>query len=188
MKKLIISLVVLALSVPAAAGDYTIGFFTDENATSCEITNVEPAVIRVHMLLYGDAEIANTVTFYAPTPECWDADWLGDEIDDDFLFLGSSHSETFGLSIAFGGCRELPVRLGSMSFWARGSDPCCTYAAYPLPFDHVEILEVVDCTRGVHEASHESVIINPNVSCGCTASTVVATEQTSWGRVKSLYR
>jgi hypothetical protein len=186
MKTIAAIILLVALSVPSYAADYTLGFFTDEDASSCEIYNSEPAMIRVHMIVYGTAESAGTVTFYAPTPACWDAAWLGDEIDDAFLFLGSTHSEQFGISITFTGCHELPVRLGSMSFWASGSQPCCTYQAYAAPVAHY--VEVIDCSLGRHEARYESVVINPDESCSCTASSVVSTTETSWGKVKALYR
>jgi hypothetical protein len=178
------------LSGPVAAEEYTIGFFTDEFASSCEITNVTAEVIRIHMLVYGDAETANTTVFYAPTPACWNATWLGDEINDEYLFLGSTHHSEWGVAITFTGCRTLPVRLGSMSFWAEGSTQCCTYKAYPAPIGASGVIEVLRCEfpHEIVAAGHESVIINPNESCTCTPSTVVATEETTWGQVKALYR
>lgn len=172
----------------ASAEEYTLGFFTDENASACEIFNVTGEVITVHMLLYGDLPTANTVTFYAPTPACWDAIWLGDEINNDYLSLGSTHSTEHGMSITFRGCRDLPLRLGSMSFWAAGSSACCTYEAYPLPSGHDSYIAVVTCMSTVIPASYESVVINPDASCSCTPSAVVATEKTTWGRVKALYQ
>jgi hypothetical protein len=183
-----IGLIILltCLSGVAAAEDYTLGFFTDEDASSCEITNVTGEVITIHMLLYGDATTANTVSFYASTPACWDAIWLGDEINDDYLPMGTTHGQ-YGVSITFRGCRDLPLRLGSMSFWATGSSACCTYDAYRLPLGNVDYIEVINCGSISVPAGYESVVINPDESCGCAPSAVVSTEETTWGRVKALY-
>jgi hypothetical protein len=188
MKTLVTLIALAALAFPAAASEYTLGFFTDENASACEITNVTPEVITVHMLLYGEAETAQTAAFYAPTPACWDAVWLGDEVNDDYLPIGSTHNEELGVAITFVFCRTLPVRLGSMSFWASGSTPCCRYEAYPMPKSHTGVIEVVGCQYEYAAARHESVVINPNETCSCSPSAVVGVEERTWGQVKALYK
>ena len=188
----ILSLILLVAGVTtAAAGEYTVGFFADYEATSCEIYNTTPEIITIHMLLYGDAATANLVTFYAPTPQCWDAVWLGDEIADGYLFLGSTHSLEFGLSVHFVGCEDLSARIGSMSFFASGSDACCKYDAFGAPPSVTGQVEAITCGVPVGSAvvaDVESVTINPNAGCSCTASSVVAVEETTWGQIKSLYQ
>lgn len=192
MKYAIMLMIVVALAAvaaPATAGQRTLAFFADENRASCEITNTTPELITMHMFLAGKGETANTVSFYAPTPSCWTgATWLGDEITDEYLFLGTSHDEEYGITITFTGCRDLPVRLGSMAFWASGSERCCTYAAYPVPFARTGHIEVVNCDITTEAIPYTSVVINPDESCTCSSSSLVATEETSWGRIKSLYR
>ena len=99
--------------------------FADEAGTNCEIINTQSEIVTIHMFLTGDGNTANTVTFSAPTPSCWSgAVWLWDDINPSYLWLGTTHDPTAGLTVTFVGCKNLPIYLGSMSFDASGSELC----------------------------------------------------------------
>jgi hypothetical protein len=184
--------ITLALAILCGAADAQspgrLLLCADETRTECAIVNDHPEVVTIHMFVVSNGgETANTVGFYAPTPSCWTgAIFLGDEINDDYLFLGGTHDAVYGVAITFRGCRELPVRLGSMSFWAVGSEPCCRYDVQGMP--NSGKIELVDCASGLFEAPYTSVTINPGEDCECGSSSPLATEETTWGQLKALYR
>lgn len=168
----------------------TLVLCADEDLSKCEVTNTVPEVVTIHMYLVGEGQTANSVFYYAPTPSCWTgAVFLGDDYADEFLPLGSTHDAVYGLSLAFGQCRDLPVKLGSMTFWSGGSEPCCYYEVLPTQAGHLGSAEIVTCPPYVAVAiDYRSVTINPDKGCTTCAATTVASEETTWGRVKSLYQ
>jgi hypothetical protein len=178
-----------AVSTAAQAQDPRhLAFFADEAGTQCEVVNTRSEIVTINMFLYGWGRGASAVTFYAPTPACWtDALWLGDAINENYLWLGSTHDSHAGLTVAFGGCKDLPLYLGSMSFAASGSQPCCHYDVLPGLPATVNQLRIVDCDYNPVVIPYTSVTINPNAACPCGMGPV-ATEETSWSRLKALYR
>ena len=72
-----------------------------------------------------------------------------------------------------------------MNFTAIGhGQPCCDYPVLPAPPEPgVQVYRCDD--RIYHYGTGRGVIINPDASCPC--DTPLATESTTWGRVKSLY-
>jgi hypothetical protein len=172
-----------------AQGVRSLAFYGDEFRTRCDVVNTEQGLVDIHMFLTGSQNTANTVTFYAPTPDCWaGAAWIGDTINGAYLFLGSTHNASYGITITFVGCRDLPVYLGKMSFLASGSEPCCHYDVLPGQATLVNQLRIIDCDGNPVEIPYTSVTINPDEGCPCDGLLPVATEESTWGRVKSLYR
>jgi hypothetical protein len=88
-----------------------------------------------------------------------------------------------------GECKTPPVLVCTMLFVASGtSQPCCDYVVVPnsLPNEPYPI-EYIDCTFLEQPASvGRKVTINPNPTCPCELP--LQTEETTWGRVKALYR
>ena len=185
--------IVLAMVVSAdqarSQESRALAFYGDEYRTHCEIVNTEEQTVTIHMFLTGAGHTANTVTYYAPTPACWTgAVWLGDDINADYLFLGNTHHTLYGITITFVGCEALPAYLGFMRFWASGSDPCCHYDVFPGQAATVNQLRIIECDGTPREIPYSSVTVNPDESCPCAGMIPVVTWESTWGRVKSLYR
>lgn len=187
----VIALIVLALAVAgtAAAQDLVfVAISTDEAGLECSIMNETSELVFLHLwVVAGTRPRANLVAFNAPTPSCWTATWLGDAFDPAFAWLGSTHAPG-GIAISTVGCRDLPVYLGTMNFWAEGTtSPCCSYDILPYATSEDHIVEYIDCgSTDQEEASTRSAVINPDASCPCLEP--VSARETTWGKVKALYR
>lgn len=192
MKRIAAAAFVLASigSVAHAQEQRVLRFFADPAGTNCEIVNTQSEIVTIHMLLTGDGSTANTVTFSAPTPACWTgAVWLGDDVNPSYLWLGTTHDPAAGLTVTFIGCKNLPIYLGSMTFEASGSEPCCYYDILPGLPATVNQLRIIDCDGDPVVIPAVGVTINPDAGCPCGSSELpVAVEETTWGRVKALYR
>ncbi|MDH5628229.1 MAG: hypothetical protein OEY69_08040, partial [Candidatus Krumholzibacteria bacterium] len=142
------------------------------------------------------------VLFGAQIPACWaGTTWIRDNpavqviypssmedpVGDFWLALGDTQSP-LGLSIAFKECLELPLYLGTIEFMGGGPAPCCEFAAtHPSYWDNFSTpAQVVDCNFNEHDAAGGSVKVSSGPTCPC--QNALATEQTTWGRVKALYR
>lgn len=101
-------------------------------------------------------------------------------------FSGSGNP-TDGFLINFNDCLESPllVTLTYQLFGTSGS--CGTIDVVPYPGD--ESIVVLPCAEGpwVATQSQGPIVVNPGDGCGGTWCTL-ATQQSTWGRVKALYR
>lgn len=179
---------VVCAAAPAGAGG-RIALYADADRQGCELVDVYPGVVQIHIFYEGDLA-AQSVLFAAPTPECWKgAAWIGDVVFDPFLSgLGDTHDPAKGAMINLRGCRAAPVYLGYMSFMHEGrSRSCCIYEI--TGSQDTEDPSVIDCDGEIVAVETGDLLVNPNPGCGCSDGLiVVATERTTWGQVKSLYR
>jgi hypothetical protein len=184
---LLIVLAVAVFAAPAIAQD-RIELYADRNASSCAIVEpVSPPIVQVHVFITGPVG-ATGVRFTAKKPECWvGATWLGDALEPGELNASNSQ---YDWSIAFGGCTvpNEPYHIGAISYQISGQAlPCCIVTAYPsAPLGYFVFS---DCSFVEHTLEPtRTIVVNPNESCGCRSGFKLAVEETSWGRVKSLYR
>jgi hypothetical protein len=89
-----------------------------------------------------------------------------------------------------GECKTPPTLICTMYFTTTGAaQSCCDMVVVPptiFPGEPYPI-EYLDCNLGAYQAfAGHKVTINPSASCQCSGP--LATEPTTWGRVKSLYR
>jgi len=175
---LVLGLVLLA--APAYAVTAQLELFSDANGTACSLSDAA-GLVTVYVV-QTTGEVTSGVRFSAPKPACWNATWAGD----DYGPLGgeSGNSQTVA-DVAYGECRTPPTLVVQMRFLSVGATPaCCAY----------NTLDAVIYSDCIFPAFHDhpletgprSVTINPDASCPCQLP--VATEPTTWGRVKSLYR
>lgn len=179
MKKLILlSLAALTCAVPAAA-TVRVDIYADQNHSICQLyDNVQPPVVLVYYFLSG-ATGASGVAFTATKPACWTGatfagdSWIG-------VPIGNTQN---GVSMGFGGCIQGTVYLGKTAYLVSGTGtPCCQITVMPGTWEFV----YTDCTFAEYPiAAGQKVTINPDASCPCQLP--VATEPSTWGRVKSLY-
>jgi hypothetical protein len=182
------SVLTLGFAAPADAGG-KIALYADVDRTACELTDTYPGVVMIHMYYEGDQN-ARAVAFVAPTPDCWtDAVWLADVIVDPWLSgLGDTHDATNGTIINLLGCRTGDLYLGYMTFQAMGrGEKCCTY--HIVGSENDGLAGVIDCDYNLLAVETGDLVINPRGACRCQdGNIIVATEQTTWGHVKALYR
>jgi hypothetical protein len=72
----------------------------------------------------------------------------------------------------------------TINYFAVGTTQnCCYYEVQPDPHVPSGQIEVVDCASNLVFAPGGGIIVNPDQSCYCA----IRVEETTWGRVKSIY-
>jgi hypothetical protein len=184
-------LVPLVLSAPPLAANPApatppgdVDLAADPTGLYDEIADVPPAGLKpIYIVVacwWGSAREGTTgVRFSAPKPACYDAIWLSDT---NVFPIVIGNSQT-GVSVSFGACLSYPIHVMTMNFSAQGTTrPCCYYWVRPDPAASSGRIEGSDCDAEVVYLTGGATIIN-RLPGGCP----VPVEETTWGRVKSLY-
>jgi hypothetical protein len=178
LKKLLLVTAIMAIAANVHAQTTKVELFADANGTSCELVDQGTALRSIYVFHTGTAS-STGLRFKVSKPDCWlGATWVGDVSP--FVTVGSS---SLDWSVAYVACKTLPVYVGQINYFATGASlPCCEIVAQPA-FQFVW----TDCDFGEHPlVAGQKVVINANESCRCGGP--LATETSTWGRVKSLYR
>lgn len=184
MRLATIFVLVMAATTTSFAQTDRVVLSADAGSVQCEL-QVSPGFYRLHMIHIGTVP-RNSVAFRALTPSCWpDGVWLGDIVPDPLLKLESTHAS--GIIINYPDCATVPGYLGYMNFYAPTPvQPCCTYPLTPHLGSGTGTVLVIHCNGSTHEPSVGALVINPDASCGCSGPVPVA--ETTWSRIKAMYR
>jgi hypothetical protein len=87
------------------------------------------------------------------------------------------------LSIAYGICVSTTTVIGQLQVLSVSASPTCSYLSV-VAADNFANPIATDCSFGEYPIKVGQAIVNPDGGCQCN----VATQPTSWGRVKALYR
>jgi len=170
-------LFLLTISWVASYAD-TIGLYRDNAGANCNIVETFPLtfVYVVHFSPGG----AMGCEFSAPKPACWtNAIWLSDQ--ESFENPGTSQ---YGKSVGYGTCRTGATHVLTIIYFAQGTgEPCCMYPVRPHTLANV--VYAVDCSFNLQTAAGLTATVNGNATCPCGFP--VPVEETTWGKVKSLY-
>ena len=180
MKRILLVAFALVLVAGVALAD-EISVFADQAGSSCTFNFTTPALYNayvVHKTVAGATGsqfkvVNNTGVAFSAV------------VMNGYLSIGDAFTD---LSLAYGGCLAGPniavVQLSGAIFAAPSAD-CLTIEVVPAP-NKVGVL-VVGCTFEEIPAYSEPFQLGsgPTSECACIT---FATEQSTWGRVKSLYR
>jgi hypothetical protein len=151
--------------------------FADATGGNELISDQVPGLVPIYVVLVsGPPGGATAVQFSAPKPACFPATWLSDTCPFPII-LGNSQA---GAAVAFGTCWTYPVHVLTMHYFGQGLSICCYYWVRPDPNVPSGKIEASDCNFNVVYVSGGATIINKD-RC------VTPVEETTWGRVKSLY-
>jgi len=111
-----------------------------------------------------------------------------------YLAYASAHQVNVGNDPRVGvavtydaGCSVGPILLGTISYFANGLSPLCSdIAVVPDPVAASGQIEGVDCFFNSTFPFSERLLINGDGTCFC--GPLPATEESTWGGVKALYR
>jgi len=167
---------------------YGVKFFADAGGTSCTVDANQPGMVSVHVFHTGSGP-SSALLFAAYIPDCWPgAVWLGDVLAEPWLTIGDTQ-QALGLSIGYGECRPLPLYVGHIDFLAPGGTPACCELAVTHPTSwtyYTEPVLATDCDFREWRGTGGRVVINANRTCLCEQP--LAVHESTWGRVKALYR
>ncbi|NIO28521.1 MAG: hypothetical protein GTO29_08210 [Candidatus Latescibacteria bacterium] len=162
----------------------SIGLFADPGGTTCDVYD-EPGTVTVYVLHLSSP---------GATGSCFRVDWLSwgvtmmymcETVTPPYLSIGSSDA---GIAIAYGSCVVSPHMILAIQFCALGTTPPCSYIQVVADTTYYDVpgIWVRDCGTppSTLRARGGDAVINPDATCYCD----VPVEETSWGRVKLLYR
>lgn len=137
-------------------------------------------LLRAYVLQVNGPPGGSTgVCFSAPRPACFTATWLYDTN----MFAVNIGNSQQGACVAYGTCESYPVHVMTINYFAQGTTPpCCYYWVRPDPNVPSGEIEGADCNFVTVYLTGGATIIN-RPEDGCP----VATEPSTWGRVKALY-
>ena len=179
----LLSMLLVLAGATICAGD-TLGVYADNGGTSCNIVDYFAGIRPVYVVhtSYGGATASQ---FVAPRPACWTgAVWIGDSTPY-CAGVGCGDSQT-GITLVYGACKIGAIHVLTISYFVQGSSQsCCLYPLLPHPGSSGGQVEVADCDFNAGVAIGLVATVNADATCPCGYP--VPVEETTWGRVKSLY-
>jgi|SRR5712671_3847754 len=179
MKKLGLTALLLAAATSPALAAHSIGIYADEAAQSCEISDPGGGVLKTFYIVHTNEALGAIGSAWQLQ---WDPGmtmtWVGDDATPYFK-VGDAMN---GASISYTQCTTGTIKIDSVTMMSLGTSAACSYLRLgPHPTQgHV----IVDCGFRYFPFTSGEAIVNANGTCACT----VATEPTTWGTVKALYR
>jgi hypothetical protein len=153
----------------------------DQFGNQCEIYDQVPGLLSIYVV-HTNTTGATASQWMAPMPNCMvGATYLADQ---PVFGVNLGNSQT-GIGIGYGQCLTGPIHILTMLFFGAGlSSSCCRYDVYADPSVASGQIEVVDCNATLQITTGSPGFLNPNQNCACG---LLPVEETTWGRVKSLY-
>jgi hypothetical protein len=172
-------IIVASASLVFAQGGF-IGLFGDPGGTDCNLWDNVPGLCSYYAVHVAHAG-ASACQFAAPAPGCYLGLWLSDTA----MFPVTIGNSQTGVAIGYGACLAAPVAVLAINYFCQAlTPPCCVYRVQPDPNVPSGQIEMVDCNNLLWPAGDLCAVVNPTADCPCWAT---PTEESTWGRVKSLY-
>jgi len=173
-------------AAPAFGQGGQIGMFRTASGIICQVYDQAGLVSIpvVHVLTPG----ATACQFSAPLPGCWtNAIFLSDTA----VFPVTIGSSQAGVAVGYGACLGSPIHVLTINVFSQTpiTDPyaCCGWPVLPDPNVVSGKIEVVDCVNDLLYADGVMSYVVAGEGNQCEDCTT-ATEQSTWGAVKALYR
>lgn len=158
----------------------SIMIFSDPAFSDCNISDFVPTLVTTYVVhMYTTGATASQFRIESP---CNFMVYLGET----YIFPTVIGNTQVGVSIAYGSCHVGPIHLVTISWFAQGiTPPCCLMSVVEDPGALSGQIEAVDCAQFKFFPTGGQAIINgqPN-ECWCS----VPVQETTWGRVKAMYR
>ena len=172
------ALIALAAPPVGAYDTGSIGVFSDPSAGSCNITDVA-AIVNVEVVLVNSAG-ATHVSFAVEEADGVRMTYAAETIHFN-LKLGDTRE---GIQITFAACRTGTVHLATLRYSGTGTTTACEEIRV-VPHPDVGSVRIYDCEQNPYTTPGGGfAFVRNDGACGCD----VATEESTWGRIKSLYR
>jgi len=168
-------LLILSVTSSAHAGYWELHIYSDATLTDSTISDDSPRIVNIYVVEKGSFRGATGVRFaIEPTPG-FTGVWLGDTTT--HFKVGNSPTD---VAVGYGACIPPPILVLTMSYQFFGtSSPCSELRVVPPACCSGVVAPDVDCFFAEGQITD---LRSLRVNCP------VATEPTTWGKVKSLYR
>ena len=178
-KALLLTLVLTVCASMAFAQAGSVGLFADVAGTDCNLSDAAPGLCAYYAVhVYHAGAIA--CQFSAPVPSCFLGTWLSDTA----VYPVTVGGSPTGVAIGYGACQAAPTHVLTINMFCQGlTAPCCLYQVVEDPNVPSGQVEVVDCANNLLFGTGGAAIINADPTCNCD----VPTNESTWGKVKSLY-
>ena len=166
-----------------AAG--TIDLFSDPVGGSCIIADHEPGPLTIYVL-HRNTEAVAAAQFAVVGDPGFTASFLSMTVPSNFLFIGTPED----LSIAYQGCLSGSFLIATLTYQGYGTSTACSHVwVRPAPTSPIpgEIAVLDECSFHLAVGATWGPLV-VNYLNQCPAWCIVATEPTSWGKIKALYR
>jgi hypothetical protein len=141
-----------------------VGLFTDATGSTCSFSGNDPGFVTAYVVLRPGPDGFRGVTMSAPVPPCLGAVFLGDQVSEGFLSVGSSQA---AISITSGDCQTNPVHLLTIYYYRSGStEACCPYSIFSGSGG--PDIAVTPCAGPGVVYSGVTSHFNANETCACT--------------------
>ena len=179
MKKFVLTVLLLAATAGPALAIGRIGIFGDDAGLSCSISDPGGSVFKVIYIIHtGDVQPAIGSAWTLT----WDPGMTMVYMSDDASPWFKNGNAQDGASISYYTCQTGVLKIDAVTFLSLGtSAPCSYFRLAPHP---TLGRSVIYCNFAYVPFLGGEAIVNANATCPCS----VATEQTTWGSVKALYR
>jgi len=183
-RMMLLSIVLLCVSSLAFAQfPGSIGLFADPAGNLCDLYVAAPGLVSiyvVHILSPG----ATGAEFRVICDETANLLYLSDTVTSPYLSIGNSQA---GIAIAYEECVGSANMILTIQYYAQTSPGTCTSCrVVEDPNAAPPGIYVADCSDPplLLNATGGEIVVNPDYTCGC----YVPVEETSWGKIKSLYK
>jgi hypothetical protein len=176
-------LIVLAVAAPAFAqypdgltGDISV--YADDQGNSCDVLAPGGGGLVTYYIVhkFSDGGSATGARFKATFP----AGLSFVTFSTTFVPIGNLATD---LSLGYGTCNSTTISLGSILCISAAPSPACSYISIAAA-DNFSDPITTDCLFGEYKVEVGQAIVNNDGSCPCN----IATQSSTWGKVKSLYR
>jgi hypothetical protein len=143
------------------------------------VYDIVPGLMLIYVVhMWSPLGGAAACQFSAPKPACFTGVYLSDT---NVFPVTVGNSQT-GVSIGYGSCRQYPIHVLTMAYFGLGTTSCCYYPILPDPNEPSGRVVAVDCSQQMVAVTAGATVVNFVYGCY-----TIPVEETSWGRVKSLY-
>lgn len=185
---LLLALMITCIASLAWADDVgpagTLGVFSDLAGTACQVTDPLYANFYLYVLHYS-ATAANSSQFRIDVDPTLGAASFNPSVAPGLLSLGNF---TDGITITYVGCKTtFPLHIATIQWFGLGNSTECHWVRIAAdPGSQTGKPEVVDCGLNKFGLDYTltGYIANDGVDCSCS----VSTQETSWSKIKSLYK
>jgi hypothetical protein len=185
MKKFVLTVLVLTLSAsPALAQVGAVGFFADPQGNECNITVPILTAFAVYVVHKSPTGATGSQwRMVAPTSPSFFFNGGGPGTAGNILAIGEPVN---GIALAYGACLVGNSHIYTLNFFAVSAVPDCSPMTIAASLQGGGVTEVlsVDCALLEYAVVPGEARLNANASCDCD----VPTQESTWGKVKSLYR